>query len=82
MQSQDNCDSTVNDDGGQDDHHESGNPQEPSEVEVRDLSDVNSEEWSDTGDDSSSESDSGVDAIATHAHASQPLSSKISANIH
>ena len=49
---------------------------------VGDLSDANSEEWSDSGDDSSSESDSGVEAIATHAHASQPLSSKISANIH
>ena len=51
-------------------------------MEVGDLSDANSEEWSDTGDDSSSESDSGADAIATHAHAPQPFSSKISANIH
>ena len=32
------CDSTVNGGGGQDDHPESGNPQEPSEVEVGDLS--------------------------------------------
>ena len=46
------------------------------------MSDASSEEWSDISDDSSSESDSGAGDIATHAHASQPLSNKIPAKFH